>query len=233
MTRIFIAGDSTAAVKLPEKRPETGWGEKISDFFTEDVQIYNHAQNGRSTKSFIAEGRLAAIEKEIGKGDFLFVQFGHNDQKEDPLRGTAPFGDYQENLQRFADAALSHGATPIFLTSISRRAYLPDGRLDPDTLGDYPEAMRQFAHKHRFLLLDLFEKTQAKLQEFTEVETQAFFLHIQAGVHPNYPDGVQDNTHLNEQGASLVAYLVAESLAETACPLNNSLKKERNPYVYT
>ncbi|KAF1300578.1 MULTISPECIES: rhamnogalacturonan acetylesterase [Enterococcus] len=231
MTQIFIAGDSTAAQKIPEKRPETGWGEKLGDFFTSEITIKNHAQNGRSTKSFLAEGRLKTIEKEIQTGDYLLIQFGHNDQKEDPTRGTNPFDTYQKNLQLFADVTRKKRATPIFLTSITRRMYLPNGTLDPLTLGDYPEAMKQLALEQRILLLDLFTKSQESLRQKKQDETKKLYLHGTPGEFSTYPEGVQDNTHLNEAGAEWIAQLVVDELQKTDCPLKESLKRRSHVYI--
>ncbi len=105
MPTIHIAGDSTAAEKDENKRPETGWGEKISAYFSPEIQINNQAKNGRSTKSFIQEGRLARLASQFQPNDFLFVQFGHNDQKIQEERGTLPFGSYLKNLQIFFECA--------------------------------------------------------------------------------------------------------------------------------
>ena len=119
--KLFIAGDSTAAQKSGEAKPETGWGEKFSCFLSSEIEVHNYAQNGRSTKSFITEKRLNQIAKEIGPGDFLLIQFGHNDQKIDTPIGTMAYGDYQENLARFVEVARTKNAHPLLLTSVTRR----------------------------------------------------------------------------------------------------------------
>lgn len=224
MKTVYIAGDSTAAHKLDEKRPETGWGEKIPLFFNDTVHFENRAVNGRSTKSFIAEGRLETIKKTIKKGDYLLIQFGHNDQKvEDPARGTAPFGDYLTNLDLFVKAANEVGAQPVLLTSISRRDYLDEDHLNPESLGQYPAAVRQFATEKELPLLDLFTASQNWLSQFEPEETRQFFLQGKPGELVNYPAGVTDNTHLNEKGATEIARLVAQAISESALPLKNAL----------
>ena len=149
--KVFIAGDSTAACKEENKRPETGWGEKLGLFFDKNVIIRNFAKNGRSSKSFMNEGLLDLIDKEINENDYLFIQFGHNDGKPNPDRHTT-FEEYQDNLMKYANVALSHKATPIFLTSISRRRFKEDKTLDINTVEIYPEACKDFCKKKQFYL---------------------------------------------------------------------------------
>lgn len=225
MTSIFIAGDSTAAKKEASVRPETGWGEKIGLFFDQNVLIKNKAKNGRSSKSFIEEGRLAEIEKEIQPGDYLFIQFGHNDQKIQEDRGTKPFGDYLAFLTQYIEVAQKQQACPVLLTSISRRDYLVDGKLNNETLGQYPEAMRMLASKLDVPCLDLFKITQEWLADFEIEETKEFFLHSQSNRLPNYPNGVIDNTHLSDLGAYCVASLVAQTIEKSPLSLKQQLIK--------
>ncbi|MBM7709580.1 rhamnogalacturonan acetylesterase [Enterococcus lemanii] len=225
MPTIFIAGDSTAAKKADDCRPETGWGEKIAPFFQQRIQIENHAVNGRSTKSFIEEKRLETIKNRLAPGDYLFIQFGHNDQKiEDETRGTLPYGSYLNYLTQYIEAAKEKNACPVLLTSISRRDYLSDGTLNPDTLGEYPQAMKQLAQRQDVVLLDLFEKTQNWLKTFPPADTVKFFLHGQPNELPFYPAGVTDNTHLNENGATEIAKLIAQAIRESSLPLKHYLQ---------
>jgi len=224
MTTIFIAGDSTAAEKLAEKRPETGWGEKIPLFFNKKIKFSNHAKNGRSTKSFIAEGRLDEIQEKITKNDYLFIQFGHNDQKVDnPERGTKPYDDYLDNLAKFIEVANNHMAHPVLLTPVTRRDYLADGRLNPQTLGEYPQAMIEFAEKQKVPVLDTFTRSQNWLAQFNKDETCKFYLHGKPNQWRNYPEGVVDNTHFSEQGAIEIARIIAEAIRESSLPLRKDL----------
>lgn len=209
---IFIIGDSTAAEKLPEKRPESGWGEYLSEYLSEKFTVRNHAVNGRSTKSFLEEGLFESVDEAMQLGDYLIIQFGHNDQKEeDPLRYTEPFGEYQKNIAFYVDAAHKKGAFPIVLSSISRRDF-EAGVLNPQTLGDYPKAALEIAEQLNVAAVDIFSKTQKYLTEIGEEQSQKLFLHLNAGEHENYPEGSNDNTHLNVTGARLVARLIAEEL---------------------
>jgi lysophospholipase L1-like esterase len=222
-TTIFIAGDSTAAVKLPEKRPETGWGEPFAHYLRSSAVLENRAINGRSTKSFLKQGHLASIESSIRPGDYLIIQFGHNDQKtEDPERGTNPYGDYQEYLLEYVSAARRHLATPVLFTPVTRRKY--DGStIDPLSVGEFPDAMKQFAERCQVPILDIHQATRDFFNSMGQEESAAYFLHLTPGESPNYPDGLEDNTHFNEKGAEAMAHLIAEEIKRSGLPLKNLL----------
>lgn len=223
---IFMAGDSTAAQKGTDKKPEAGWGEGFRSLLSPAIKLDNWAVNGRSTKSFIAQGRLEAIMRKLQPGDYLFIQFGHNDQKiEDPERYTDPDQAYQANLQRFITAVREKGGKPVLLTSVSRRRFLEDGSLDPLAVGPYPAAMRQVAAETNTPLLDMFAASQELLQQFGAEAAKELFLHLQPGDHPNYPDGVTDDTHFSEAGAEQIAILVKREI------LNNPSLAELHPFL--
>jgi lysophospholipase L1-like esterase len=142
---INIFGDSTMADKIPEVYPETGWCQVLDDYFDESVTISNHAVNGRSSRSFIDENRWQLVLDSLKPGDFVFIQFGHNDEKEyDPERYTTPFGTYTENLHRFISETVERGAMPVLFTPIVRRKFFESGLLE-HTHGDYPEAVRIYS----------------------------------------------------------------------------------------
>src|SRR6218665_587522 len=136
---LFLIGDSTMANKdNPEKNPEHGWGQVLSQFFTTGIEIQNHAMNGRSSKSFRTEGRWDKVEKQLKKGDFVIIEFGHNDQKlKDSTKFTNPYTQYRANLERYVNETRAKGATPILMTSIVRRDFNENGVLI-DTHKDYP-----------------------------------------------------------------------------------------------
>lgn len=225
MPTIHIAGDSTASIKEEQKRPETGWGEKITSYFTPTVSINNQAMNGRSTKSFIEEGRLALLVTTFKSGDFLLVQFGHNDQKTHADKGTLPYGEYIENLAFFAHVAKKANVHPVFLTPVTRRNYLSNGRLDTDCLGEYPRAMKQFAQKYNYPLLDIFSLSQQFLHTHTEEQTKEFYLHLKPEENKNYPDGLEDNTHFSPLGAEKIAHLITQEIKTQQLPLAKLLKE--------
>ncbi|MGO4936130.1 GDSL-type esterase/lipase family protein [Fundicoccus sp. Sow4_H7] len=210
--RIFVIGDSTAASKLGNARPEAGWGEYLADFIDDKFIVENHAYNGRSTKSFIEQQRFTIIENNLKAGDYLLIQFGHNDGKlDDPERYAEPYGSYQENLSYYIEKTRAIGAIPIVLSSVPRRVFV-NGRLDEKTIGEYPHAALQLAEKLNVQTVNAYEIVENYLNEIGEEESVRIFLHLRPGEHENYPDGVEDNTHFNEYGARKIAGLLAGEL---------------------
>ena len=206
MRTVHLAGDSTAAQKYADAAPETGWGMALPFFLHKGAEVANHAVNGRSTKSFLDEGRLDPILAAIRPGDLLLVQFGHNDQKtDDPSRYTDPWGSYQDNLRLFVDGARERGALPVLATSVERRRFAADGTA-LRTHGEYPAAMREVAREEGVALLDVQEQSLALWQKLGPETTKAYF---------NWTPTEQDNTHFNPPGAIAVARLVAASLLHT------------------
>ena len=212
MPKLYIAGDSTASIKLDSKRPETGWGEFLHEFLTPNIEVVNYAQNGKSTKSFITEGLLEKIDNEIQEDDYLLIQFGHNDEKsEDPLRYTDPRTEYKDNLMRFVLVAKKHQAIPILLSSVTRRKFV-DGKLDHHTVGDYPNQMKEFAKENRIHFIDTYKISHKIIDQSGENYSKKFFLHLNPNESRNYPNGITDNTHLSTFGARMIASLIAVEL---------------------
>ncbi|MFD0022047.1 rhamnogalacturonan acetylesterase [Streptomyces sp. NPDC058382] len=211
---VHIAGDSTAAQKYADVAPETGWGMALPFFLAPSLAVSNHAMNGRSSKSFIDEGLLAALLGEVRAGDLLLIQFGHNDEKtEDPARGTDPYTTYQDHLRQYVRGARVRRARPVLLTPVERRRFAADGTATPSH-GDYPDAMRALAAEERVPLLDLQARTLARWQELGPDGTREYFNWLEPGQSPNYPDGQQDNTHFRPRGAIEAARLVTRSLLD-------------------
>ncbi|WP_274035548.1 rhamnogalacturonan acetylesterase [Streptomyces sp. MMBL 11-1] len=209
---LHIAGDSTAAPKHAEAAPETGWGMALPFFLAGRLRVANHAVNGRSSKSFIDEGRLAALLAGVQPDDLVLVQFGHNDQKtEDPARGTDPYTTYQEYLRQYVQGVRARRARPVLVTSVERRRFAADGTARP-TLGAYPAAMRALAAEENVPLVDVQALSLARWQELGPDGTETCFLWLDPGDSPNYPDGAQDNTHFRPVGAIEVARLTARAL---------------------
>ena len=198
--RIFWAGDSTVKTNTFETYPQTGIGQVLGRYLKKSVIIINHAENGRSTKSFIDESRLAHIYNDLRAEDFLFIQFGHNDgKKQDPDRYTDPYGAYQVNLEKFINAARNRGAYPVLITPVCRRWFQEDGNLMEDIHGDYPEAMAEIAENLEVPLIDLFEASRKAIASWGELKSRDYFVST-------------DNTHLNHAGAFAFAGLIAEGL---------------------
>jgi pectin methylesterase-like acyl-CoA thioesterase/lysophospholipase L1-like esterase len=213
-THIFIAGDSTASNYDAEFAPRAGWGQVLQPFFTDDVVVKNYNASGRSSKSFIEEGRLEKFADEMKENDVLIIQFGHNDEKsEDPKRYTIPDTTYKEYLTQYIEEARKRGAIPVLATSVNRNSWDGNGKLKP-THGKYPEAMIELAKEKNVPLIDITEKSRVLFEELGPEGTEGIFLILKPGESSNYPDGVTDNTHFQEAGAKEIAKLVIVGLKE-------------------
>ncbi|MBT2758995.1 rhamnogalacturonan acetylesterase [Mesobacillus foraminis] len=223
---VYLAGDSTVSSYDQPLAPRMGWGQVLDRYFDDKIVVKNEASSGRSSKSFIDEGRLDAILDEIEKGDYLFIQFGHNDQKiEDPSRYTEPYSTYKSYLKQYIDGARAKNALPVLVTPVERRRFTAEG-LARDSHGEYPAAMKELAKEENVPVIDLTAKSKSLFQELGPEATKEVFLWLEPGEHMNYPEGVQDNTHFQEAGAEKIAVLVAEGLKELKLvPLRNHLYK--------
>lgn len=220
---VYMAGDSTMAQK-PLDLPERGWGMAFSGFFKDAAMVQNHAVNGRSTKSFINEGRWERLVRAVQRGDFVIIQFAHNDEKvESPNLGTQPETEFRANLRRFVQDVRAKGATPLLATPIARRHFDPSGKLVP-THGIYPEVVRSVAKEEKVALLDLERATAKWLQQEGDEPSKRFFMWIAPGVNPKIPGGRKDDTHLVEAGALKVAELAAAEIRARQTPLAQWLK---------
>lgn len=215
MTKIYWAGDSTVQTNTITTYPQTGIGQVFSLYLHEDIVVCNHAKNGRSTKSFMEEGRLLPIEKAIAKEDFLFIQFGHNDEKqEDPSRYTEPFTTYMHNLKLFIDTAKKHGAKPVLITPLERRCFIDDRHLGIGAHSDYVAAMKQTAEQQGIPFVDLYSLSRTELKKAGVKGSRKWFMNLEPGEFLAYPEGKEDNTHLRYEGAVLFAGLIARGLRE-------------------
>lgn len=195
--------------------PCTGIGQVFSLFIKEEYCVENYAKNGRSTKSFMDEGRLKAIEEKIGKGDFLFIQFGHNDEKkEDPTRYTEPFSSFMENLETFIEVAKEHGAYPVLITPLERRCFVDDKHLGIGAHSDYVAGMKQTAEMCKVPLIDLYSMSRAELKKAGEEKSRKWYMYFPEGTYRNHPEESKDNTHLRHEGAVNFAGLIAKGLKE-------------------
>lgn len=220
---LFMAGDSTMSIKKTENLPETGWGMPFAKMFNETVKVDNRAANGRSTRTFISEGKWQSILNDVQEGDYVMIQFGHNDQaKEKEDRYTSP-EDYKKNLETFVANIQSKKAIPILLTPVVRRRFDKEGKFY-DVHGVYPNLVREVAKEQNVLLIDMHQKTEQLLIKSGKDESKKFFLHLDSAQHINYPKGVKDDTHLNEYGAQLFAELAKQGLQELNIELSKRLK---------
>ncbi|MGD1045974.1 MAG: rhamnogalacturonan acetylesterase [Bacteroidota bacterium] len=221
-TRIFLIGDSTMADKPLVDNPEHGWGQMLPLFFHENVLIINHAKNGRSTKSFIAEGRWKAVQEQLHPGDYVFIQFGHNDaKKEDTSRFAAPHSDYKNNLVKFIREAREKSAVPVLLTPITRRDFDKAGQYI-GMHGDYPAVMKEVAKEETVPLIDMFEKSKKMVSALGDERSKPLYLNGVKNEFRNW-NKKRDNTHFTRSGAIEMASLAVEGIKELHLPLENEL----------
>jgi len=226
---IYLAGDSTMAAKLPTKRPETGWGEMLQQFFNiENVVVDNRAQNGRSTRSFIEEKRWQGIIDNLKQGDYVFIQFGHNDGSKTKTDRYTPPADYRANLVRFVKEVRDKKAVPVLLTPVVRRRFDSNG-VFYDTHGEYPDLVRSVATEYKVPLIDMHRKSEELIKQYGVEESRKLFLQLKPEADANYPQGIEDNTHFNSRGAEVMAGLVVDGIRETKLELARYLNEVSPP----
>ena len=223
---LFLIGDSTMANKdNPDKNPEHGWGQMLPPLMTTGIEIQNHAMNGRSSKSFRTEGRWDKVEKQLKKGDFVVIQFGHNDQKvKDSTKFTNPYTQYRANLERYVNETRAKGATPILMTSIVRRDFTESGVLI-DTHGNYPLVVRLVADAMKVPFVDMQLLTEQMEIDAGPEGSKKLHLHFKEGEVAYYPKGKDDDTHLSTLGAASVAKLALKGLKPLTTGLEKYIKK--------
>lgn len=241
---IFTIGDSTMAnKKLEGGNPERGWGQMLSRYFTDDITIDNHAVNGRSSKSFINEGRWDAVLSKIQKGDYVFIQFGHNDEKDDPNRHTDPGTTFDANLKKFVEDTRAKGGIPVLFNSIVRRNFgkadgnavanaikqddirngidskapkdsIEEGATLIDTHGAYLISPKNVAKELNVTFIDLNSLTHKLVEGMGPQKSKELYLWVEPKTVPALPNGREDNTHLNVHGASVIAEMAVKAVAE-------------------
>ncbi len=213
---LYTIGDSTMADKIkPDENPENGWCQVLPSFFDlNKITIDNRAVNGRSTRSFINEKRWESVYKSLKKGDYVFIQFGHNDEKiADSTRYTNPHTAYRYNLIRFVTEAREKGAIPVLFSSIARRNFNEHGVL-VGTHGEYPIEARLVAQEYNVPFIDLGYFSEVLEQSYGPEKSKDLHLHFKAGEHPYYPEGKADDTHLSYKGALEIAKIVVTELTK-------------------
>ena len=237
-TTIFIIGDSTAAKKdLSTGSPERGWGMALQDYFTSPVVVDNYAVNGRSSLSFYNEGRWAKVLEKMQPGDYVIIQFGHNDEKSQPARHTDPGSTFDYNLAKFVRETREHGGIPVLMNSVVRRNFLvkapviaddeqlrsstfkdgakqEEGDTLIDTHGLYAQAPRDVAQRMNCYFIDANRITHDLEQGLGKDASKKLHMWFLPGEEPSEPKGKQDNTHYNIYGAKVVANLLADALCE-------------------
>jgi DNA sulfur modification protein DndE len=221
-----LIGDSTMADKPADETPERGWGQLLPQFFSPRLKIINYARNGRSTKSFIDQGLWANVLADINPGDWLFIQFGHNDAKiSDSSRYADPHGAYRTNLIRFISESRARKARPLLITPVARRYFSADGRLE-DAHGDYPGVVREIAALYDVPLIDLHASSMQLLTALGPEKSERLFMRVPPGLFSSLPEGKSDNTHFMAEGAAAMARLVVTASQKQHHPLAKFLRPE-------
>ncbi len=211
MTTIWYIGDSTVARNNINSYPQTGMSQGLALYLKEAVRIESLAKNGRSTKSFLDEGRFAPVEAGMQPGDFLLIQFGHNDEKPDEARHTDPDTTFRENLTLFVNAAKKAGAYPVLVTPIARRLFDEKGIFLPGSHGAYPGAVKAAAAEAGVPVIDLTSATEDYLALLGDEASKPLFV---------WP---KDNTHLKPEGAVKMAGFLAQGLYDLGKPYSDLL----------
>lgn len=222
---VYLIGDSTISIKETKAYPETGWGMPFVNFFDSTVVVDNRARNGRSTRTFISENRWQPIVVQLKEGDYVFIQFGHNDESKEKVdRYTTP-EEYKRNLSRFIDETRAKKAIPVLLTPVARRKF-KDG-IQQETHAEYSQLVRETAKEKTVSFIDLDVKSTELLQKYGEEKSKLLFLQLEPGEHPNYPEGKNDNTHFNELGARVIAQLVLSEIKNLKLELADRIVKPK------
>lgn len=221
---IYLAGDSTMSDKNIRAYPETGWGMPFALFFDSTVTVKNIAKNGRSTKTFIAEGLWKQISNQLKADDYVFIQFGHND--ESPAKSSyTPEADYKNNLRLFIKETKAKNAIPILITPVSRRKFNTAGQIEETHL-IYSALVREVAQELQVQLIDLDKESRTLFQEIGPENSKMLFNQLKAGENPNYPEGKTDNTHFNEMGARKIAEIVLREIKKQHLSLAERIYKK-------
>jgi rhamnogalacturonan acetylesterase len=222
---IYLAGDSTVVDQA--KEPWTAWGQILPVFFNDRIAIANEAESGETIRSFVGEGRLAKIMSTIHAGDYLFVQFAHNDQKLGS--GFVSIPQYKDYLRSYIDQARAKGATPILVTSMNRRTFDDKGKIQP-SLGEYPAAMRDVAAEKSVDLIDLNAMSKTLYEALGPQTSLKVFVHYPANSFPGQPQELKDDTHFSGYGAYELARAIVSRIQEMNLPLANYLRRDIAPF---
>ena len=210
---IFLVGDSTVANKpYRMSNPERGWGQVLPLYVDESIRVENHALNGRSAKSFRDEGHWEKVRGRIKPGDYIIIEFGHNDQKTNsPDRYADPEVDFPNQLRQYVAETREKGGIPVLATPIVRRKFDERGYL-LETHGKYPDAVRLVAQQENVALLDMHARTRELLLEWGPERSKVLFLHLMPGQYEALPEGATDDTHLSGTGAFKLCDLAVDEM---------------------
>jgi lysophospholipase L1-like esterase len=213
--KLYLIGDSTMCTYESSRAPLTGWGMPFAHFFDSTLIIDNRAKGGRSTRTFISEHRWQTIVDSLHEGDYVLIQFGHNDEaKEEKYKERyTPVLDYKTNLVKFINETRVKNASPVLITPVTRMLFDKEGK-QQETHIEYTAAVYEVGKQYQVPVIDLDKKSRELVQQLGPGGAKLLFNQLELGEHPNYPHGIKDNTHFNEYGARRMAELVLEGLRE-------------------
>jgi lysophospholipase L1-like esterase len=220
---IWLIGDSTMSIKDVKTYPETGWGMPFVNFWDSTVTVDNRAMNGRSTRTFIEEKRWEPVVRDMQEGDYVFIQFGHNDEVPTKI-SYVPEADFKINLIKYINDTRSKKANPVLLTPVARRKFDSAGHIQ-ETHAVYAQIVRDVAKENNVPLIDLSEKAKDLYKQLGPDASKYLFNYLVPGEHPNYPEGKQDDTHFNELGARKIAELVLTEIKNLNLELADRITK--------
>jgi lysophospholipase L1-like esterase len=219
---VFLAGNSTVVDQ--DNEPWCGWGQMLPRFLKPAIAVANYAESGEAGNSFISAKRFAKILSQMKEGDYLMIEFGHNDQKQKG-ENRGPYTSYKESLKYMIDETRRKGATPILITPMHRRRFDDNNRVI-NTLGEYPDAMRQLAEEEDVMLIDLNNMSKVLYEAWGPEESKKAFVHYPAGTFPGQTETLEDNTHFNAYGGYQLCKCVLKGLIENESPLKEYIVED-------
>lgn len=224
-----MIGDSTMCDYPIRQRPVTGWGMPFANYFDNTVTVDNRARGGRSTRTFLSEKRWQPIADSLNEGDYVFIQFGHNDEAKEPQYADryTPVPDYKTNLIQFITETRAKHATPVLVTPVSRRNFDKDGNAK-ETHVEYTKAVFEIGEQYKVPVIDLDKQSREMYQKMGPTDAKLLFMELDSAEHPNYPVGRHDNTHFNEFGARKMAEIVLNEIKAQHLELADRIVKGQN-----
>ncbi len=219
---VFLCANSTVVDQ--DYEPWIGWGQMFPRYFNDKVCVANYAESGETATGFLARGRLAKLLTQAKKGDYVFMEFGHNDQKERG-KGVGPYLNFTDNLKKFLNQIRAIGANPVFVTPTQRRSFDENGKIQ-ETHGEYPNAMRKLAKEENVPLIDLHNYTRTLYETVGVEPSRHIFVQYPANTFPNQPKKLEDNTHFNPYGGTQIVQCVVYGMKQINLPLVKYLRDD-------
>jgi lysophospholipase L1-like esterase len=225
--RVYLIGDSTMCQYDLSRSPLTGWGMPFEGFFDSSVVIFNKARGGRSTRTFISEGRWKEVYDSLQQDDYVFIQFGHNDEAKEPQYRDryTPIPDYKVNLIKFISEARSKKAIPVLITPVTRMQFDSLGNIK-ETHKEYSAAVWEVGKQYNVPVIDLDERSRELVQQFGPKYGKVLYMQLDSMENPHYPNGRFDNTHFTEYGARRMAELVLSEIRKLKLDLADRIIKK-------